>query len=148
MDYLDVKTFFQNLATDNEWGFAHNSEHLEAVIATEKSWKNKLILTMDEPNGRLKRVNDQWQDTPSFGMWLHRPTDKGDWEKEDLYFDEAKKAYENVILVTITDQMEGDTEGIWEYFDGYQDYRKSGPMTMERLFGIYVEIKVMDLLSI
>lgn len=145
MDYTAVKTFFQDLATANGWGFAHNSEHLQTDINANKNWKGKLILTMDEPRGTMRYIPDRFHDQPTFGFWLHRIVEKNDWEAEDTYYQAAKTAFETIILAAINTQMEAEA-GIWQHFSGTVDYRKSGPMLQERLFGIYVSLGSEDVL--
>jgi len=136
MNYTDVKAFFTTLADDNDWGFAHNSEHLEQKVGHKQEWKDRLVLTMDEPRGTL-RYNGRFYDQPSYGFWLVRKVPKDQWEKEDEYYEEAKTAFITIILAAINEQME-DQEGVFAHFEGGADYTKAGPMTQERLFGIYV----------
>ena len=147
MNYTSVKAFFEGLATDNGWGFAHNSEHLHTDINNNKNWKGKLILTMDEPRGTFRYAAEQWNDSPAYGFWLHRPVDQNDWAKEDEYYQASKTALETIIMAEINEQMENES-GIWQYFDGVIDYRKSGPMLTERLFGIYVSIGTRDVVEL
>lgn len=139
MDYTDVKAFFQAIAAGNNLGFAHNTEQLQDEIDSNKSWLGKMILTMDEPRGSYRYVPDLFFDQPTFGFFLHRPVTKSDWSKEDEYYQAAKTLFETVILAEIQTQME-EEDGIWEHFEGSMDYRKSGPLGKERLFGIYVSL--------
>ena len=139
MDYTDVKTFFQGLATEHGWGFAHNTEQLQDEIDSNKEWAEKYILTMDEPRGAYRYIPDRFHDQPSYGFFLHRPVAKGDWAKEDEYYQAAKTYFETLILTDIQEQMENE-DGIWQFFEGSMDYRKSGPLGKERLFGIYVSL--------
>lgn len=143
MDYLAVKAFFKGLADANGWGFAHNSEHLEEKKGSEKAWDGKLILVMDEPRGRT-RYNGSWFDLPSYGFWLLRKTEKGDWESEDVIYQEAKTAYEVLILGAIADDLENES-GLFSHLDGdSMDYRKAGPLTANRYFGLYVGVGATD----
>lgn len=139
MSYLAIKAFFEGICTEEGWGFAHNTEQLSDEIQTNKHWTDKMILTMDEPRGSMKYLNMRYQDDPAFGFWLHRPVKKNDWELEDIYYSEAKTAFIDKILAPMVEQME-DQAGIWRYLDERIDYRKSGPMGTERLFGIYVNV--------
>lgn len=146
MDYMDVKAFFVQLAADNGWGLSHNSEHLELKIGSEKAWMNKLILVMDEPQGRL-RYTGSFYDSPTYGFWLLKKVQKGTWEPEDQVYQEAKTAM-LTILSAMNAHMEAQTGVFWGLDPNSVDYRKAGPLTQERLFGIYCSVNTIEGLGV
>ncbi len=136
MSYATVKTFFQAQATANGWEFAHNVEHLSEKIGNELKGSPNFILVMDEPRGRVKYTGQKF-DMTAYGFFLLKKVDKGNYDQEDVVYDDAKTALK-LIETAMETQKEAES-GVMKLYDpGTIEYTKAGPETKARLFGIYV----------
>ena len=144
MSYVDVKVFFQSICDEQSWAFAHNYEHLMTDVGKNREWMDKFILTMDEPDGKIHYSNDIFLDRPDYGFWLAKTVPNGDWGLEDDHYQAAKGYLESIILPLIREQMEAEQDDVWRHFTGPIPYRKAGPLTGERLFGIYVSLSTSE----
>ncbi len=140
---LQVATHLKDLAhTDEARKLFYNTDDLLESHQNNIGKDEFFMVLDDQNNGSYRYINESVLDFPSYGFWIMRRVDNGDYPDEEVCFSQAK-AIGGKIYALYRKHLE-EQSGVMSHFvpDSW-NYRKEGPQ-IDQFFGAYFTFQVRD----